>query len=75
MAAANSTGSDSGKMIDAQSIVVAAAATGEGGREGDGPAPPIIWHSIALALIVGAIVWAYAHLFPGVVVSAAPAML
>ena len=35
MASANSTGGVMGKMIDAQSIVVAAAATGEGGREGD----------------------------------------
>ncbi len=34
MASANSTGGVMGKMIDAQSIVVAAAATGEGGREG-----------------------------------------
>ena len=28
----------------------------------------IIWHSIALALLVGAIVWVYAHVFKGVVV-------
>ena len=74
MAAANSTGGVMGKMIDAQSIVVAAAATGEGGREGD-LLRAIIWHSIALALIVGAIVWAYAHVFPGVVVSPASPIL
>ena len=35
MASANTTGGVMGKMIDAQSIVVAAAATGEGGREGE----------------------------------------
>ena len=37
MASANSTGGVMGKMIDAQSIVVAAAATGEQGQEGDHP--------------------------------------
>ena len=55
-----------GKMIDAQSIVVAAAATGEDGREGE-LLRAVIGHSIALALMVGAIVWAYAHLLPGMV--------
>ena len=68
MASANSTGGVMGKMIDAQSIVVAAAATGEGGREGE-LLRAVLWHSIALALIVGAIVWAYAHVLPAVVVS------
>ena len=66
MASANSTGGVMGKMIDAQSIVVAAAATGEGGHEGD-LLRAVFGHSVALALLVGAIVWAYAHLFPGVV--------
>ena len=60
MASANSTGGVMGKMIDAQSIVVAAAATGEGGREGE-LLRTVFWHSIALALIVGVIVWIYAH--------------
>ena len=67
MASANTTGGVMGKMIDAQSIVVAAVATGEGGKEGD-ILRTIIWHSIALALLVGAIVWVYAHVFKGVVV-------
>jgi lactate permease len=71
MAAANSTGGVMGKMVDAQSIVVAAAATGEGGREGE-LLRAVFWHSIALALIVGGIVWVYAHLLPGVVVSVPP---
>jgi lactate permease len=66
MAAANSTGGVMGKMIDAQSIVVAAAATGEGGREGE-LLRAVLWHSIALALLVGAIVWTYARLAPWVV--------
>ncbi len=70
MASANTTGGVMGKMIDAQSIVVAAAATGEGGKEGE-ILRAVIWHSIALALLVGAIVWVYAHLLPGFVVSAA----
>jgi lactate permease len=68
MASANTTGGVMGKMIDAQSIVVAAAATGEGGREGD-LLRKILWHSVALALLVGAIVWIYAHVLPGAVVS------
>jgi lactate permease len=61
MASANSAGGVMGKMIDAQSIVVAAAATGEGGKEGD-LLRAVLWHSVALALMVGAIVWVYAHL-------------
>ena len=66
MASANTTGGVMGKMIDAQSIVVAAAATGEGGREGD-ILRAVFWHSLSLALIVGGIVWVYAHLLPGAV--------
>ena len=70
MASANSTGGVMGKMIDAQSIVVAAAATGEGGREGE-LLRAVFWHSILLALLVGAIVWVYAHILPGMVAAAA----
>ena len=66
MASANTTGGVMGKMIDAQSIVVAAAATGEDGKEGE-ILRAVIGHSIALALLVGAIVWAYAHILPGFV--------
>jgi lactate permease len=66
MASANTTGGVMGKMIDAQSIVVAAAATGEGGNEGD-LLRAVLKHSILLALIVGAIVWFYAHVAPGFV--------
>jgi len=66
MASANSTGGVMGKMIDAQSIVVAAAATGEGGREGD-LLRAVFVHSIVLAFLVGVIVWVYAHLLPAFV--------
>jgi lactate permease len=58
-----------GKMIDAQSIVVAAAATGESGHEGE-LLRAVLWHSILLALLVGAIVWVYAHVLPEMVVAA-----
>jgi len=68
MAAANSSGGVMGKMIDAQSIVVAAAATGEGGQEGQ-LLRALLKHSILLALLVGAIVWVYAHVIPGIVVT------
>ena len=67
MASANTTGGVMGKMIDAQSIVVAAAATGEGGHEGR-ILRAVFWHSLSLALLVGAFVWIYAHLFPMLVV-------
>jgi lactate permease len=68
MASANTTGGVMGKMIDAQSIVVAAAATGETGEEGR-ILRAVLIHSIALALIVGAIVWVYAHWLPHLVAS------
>ena len=71
MASANTTGGVMGKMIDAQSIVVAAAATGETGREGK-ILRAVLGQSLALALIVGAIVWAYAHLLPGMVAVPVP---
>ena len=43
------------------------AATGLEGREGD-ILRTIIWHSLALALLVGVIVWLFAHVFPWAVV-------
>ena len=52
MAAANSSGGVMGKMIDAQSIVVAGAATGFVGQEGV-ILRRIFWHSLALASLVG----------------------
>jgi lactate permease len=63
LAAANSTGGVMGKMIDAQSIVVAAVATGQHNQEG-----PILrfvfWHSLVLAVLVGLLVLAQAYLLP-----------
>ena len=70
MASANTAGGVMGKMIDAQSIVVAAAATGEGGREGE-ILRAVLVHSLALALLVGGIVWIYAHILPWMVVTPA----
>lgn len=66
MCAANSAGGVMGKMVDAQSIVVATAATNQVGNEGV-IFRFVLWHSIALASIVGLIVMAYAYLFPGAV--------
>ncbi|MEK7404809.1 MAG: L-lactate permease [Acidobacteriota bacterium] len=68
MAAANSAGGVMGKMIDAQSIIIACAATQQEGKEGD-LFRAVLKHSIALALIVGLIVMLYAYVFPGVVPS------
>jgi lactate permease len=68
MASANSTGGVMGKMIDAQSIVVAAAATNESGKEGQ-ILRAVFWHSFVLALVVGAVVWIYAHLAQSLVPS------
>jgi lactate permease len=60
MASANSAGGVMGKMIDAQSIIVGAVAVGQEGREGD-LFRAVLWHSIALAAIVGLIVFTYAY--------------
>jgi lactate permease len=66
MAAANSSGGVMGKMVDAQSIVVATAATRQVGNEGR-IFRFVLWHSIVLGAIVGLIVMAYAFLFPHLV--------
>jgi lactate permease len=60
---ANSTGGVMGKMIDAQSIVVATAATHQIGREAD-IFKAVIWHSVILAAIVGVITLVQAYVFP-----------
>jgi lactate permease len=59
----NSTGGVMGKMIDAQSIVVATAATHQLGKEAD-IFKAVIWHSIFLACIVGAITLIQAYVPP-----------
>jgi lactate permease len=61
MAAANSAGGVMGKMIAAQSLVVAAAAVGEQGREGD-LFRKVLPHSLVLAGMVGLIVMFFATL-------------
>lgn len=61
--AANSTGGVMGKMIDAQSIVVAGVATGQQGNEGE-ILRYVFWHSIALACLVGVLVLLQAYVFP-----------
>ncbi len=66
MASANSAGGVMGKMVDAQSIVVATSATNQVGNEGL-IFRFVVWHSIALAAIVGIIVMAYAYVFPQLV--------
>src|SRR5262249_45831339 len=60
---ANSTGGVMGKMIDAQSICVATAATHQVGREAD-IFKGVIWHSIILAALVGLIVLLQAYVAP-----------
>jgi lactate permease len=63
MASANSAGGVMGKMIDAQSIVVAATATQQVGNEA-AIFKAVFWHSIVLASIVGLIVMCYAFVLP-----------
>ena len=63
MCAANSAGGVMGKMVDAQSICVATAATNQVGNEGI-IFRYVFWHSVALAAIVGVIVMVYAYVHP-----------
>jgi lactate permease len=63
MAAANSSGGVMGKMIDAQSIVVASTATRWFGHEGE-ILRFVFWHSIVLAALVGLVVFLQAYVDP-----------
>jgi lactate permease len=63
MSATNSAGGVMGKMVDAQSICIATAATNQEGQEGS-IFRFVFWHSVALAAIVGTIVMLYAYVFP-----------
>ena len=63
MAAANSSGGVMGKMIDAQSIVVASTATKWYGHEGD-ILRYVFFHSIALAFLVGLMITLQAYVEP-----------
>jgi len=70
IATSNSTGGVMGKMIDAQSICVATAATHQIGKEAD-IFKAVVWHSIILAAMIGlmtllqAYVWPFSLLVPG----------
>ncbi len=70
MAAANSSGGVMGKMIDAQSIVVASVATNYIGKEGV-ILRYVFWHSLSLASLIGVFVMlqAYSPLFQWMVIS------
>ena len=63
MAAANSSGGVMGKMVDAQSIVVASTATNWYGHEGQ-ILRYVFFHSIALAALVGFLVFLQAYVIP-----------
>lgn len=64
--AANSAGGVMGKMVAAQTIVVATAATNEVGHEGE-LFRFVFWPSVILGAVVGAIVMLYAYVFPQLV--------
>ena len=55
-----------GKMIDAQSIVVAGVATGQRGGEG-AILRYVFFHSLALAALVGVLVYLQCYVFPGMI--------
>ena len=63
MGAANSSGGVMGKMVDAQSIVVASTATRWFNHEGD-ILRYVFFHSIALACLVGILVSLQAYVYP-----------
>jgi lactate permease len=63
MSAANSSGGVMGKMIDAQSIVVASTATNWYGHEGT-ILRYVFLHSIVLACLVGVLVTLQAYVYP-----------
>jgi lactate permease len=65
-AASNSSGGVMGKMLDAQSIVVAGVATGQEGHEGD-ILRYVFFHSLALVTLVGLLVALQAYAFPGMI--------
>ena len=69
--ATNSTGGVMGKMIDAQSIMVACAACYDDPKERAHALGPIFrtvwWHSLAGAAVIGIIALLQAYVFPGVI--------
>ena len=69
--ASNSTGGVMGKMIDAQSIVVAAVATEQTGGEGK-ILRFVFFHSVALACLVGLLTLFQAYVAPWMIPAAGP---
>jgi lactate permease len=63
MCAANSSGGVMGKMVDAQSIVVASTATNWYGHEGS-ILRYVFFHSLALAALMGILVLLQAYVSP-----------
>jgi len=72
MASANSSGGVMGKMIDAQSIVVASTATRWYGHEGD-ILRYVFFHSVVLASLVGGLVMLQAYVYPFTLLQIYPA--
>jgi lactate permease len=66
LSTANSTGGVMGKMIDAQSIVVSAAATQQPGQEG-AILRFVFWHSLVLAALMGLLVMLQAYCWTSVI--------
>jgi len=66
MASANTTGGVMGKMIDAQSIVVASVSTHQEGQEA-AIFKAVFPHSLSLAMLVGILVMLYAYVWPWVI--------
>jgi lactate permease len=69
MTASNSSGGVMGKMIDAQSIVVASVATGGHPDSPDAGTVlrSVFWHSLALALLMGLLVMLQAYVLTGMI--------
>ena len=67
MSAGNSAGGVMGRMIDAQSIVVATTATNWFGHEGS-ILRFVFFHSITLACLVGVLVMLQAYVLTGMIV-------
>jgi len=65
-AAGNASGGVMGKMIDAQSIVVASVATGGDASAGD-ILRYVFLHSLVLAVLVGILVFLQAYVFTGMI--------
>jgi lactate permease len=61
-----------GKMIDAQSIVVSTVACYEDHHEGMAAVGPIfravVWHSLALALLLSAWIWFQINFLPSMLI-------